>query len=225
MSTLTSIVTRMLEDHLSDPNGTLFLSARCLRWANDAHREVLRKHRQLRGLRAMTKIEDFSVSAATETYDLSGLTKPFRELRRLWFIPTNGTPVPMEPIPDGNEEQWKQGSGGVTSPDIVPGYFLQSDNEKTYLHVLPLSDGARTLRAHYEFGLADIAGGATLSSPADYDDLVAALGARRAWRSKQQTDEALEAFIASRWLDFDEEFSRGAATSRPARVRDEVDIF
>lgn len=226
MSTVSSVLTRVRNDHLQDPNALEWSDARLTRYVNDAHRWLIDELRNVPGSRWGVEIDTFSIAADTETYDLSGLTgvgstREFIGIRRLYHIPPNAVPVAMEPLEDGDEDSARLGTQLTVTGYQTPRYFTRSSGGSDTLHVLPKASGSRDFRVYWRYTPAELTSGQSLETRAAWDDLVAAQAARRARMGEGEVDDDLNGWIEMRLEQVKAQASRQDASAVGRMIRDE----
>lgn len=210
MSTIDSIETRVRYT-LQETTASEWTQAQIFQYVNEAHRRAATILGRVPNSGFFENFETVSVSSNTETYDLSGLTYLFAAIKRVWYVPSNGTkPIELFPYQPGTEDDYRDGSATTRSGDFPPsGYFLRRTAGTDYLHFLPLSsDTARSFRIYYRLTPAILTTGQSLHTPAAYDDWIAMMAARLALRDEGMSDDRLDADIEERQQEVIEDAAR-----------------
>lgn len=149
--------------------------------------------------------ESITVSANTETYAVSGLTKSFVAVRYIDWLSNANVQQPMEIIQEGDENLYRQptiqAGGG-----LVPSYFLRDGN----LHILPTSPSSQTYYVTYQWIPAvKTSGTDTTETPAEYDDMLLARAAFDAMGREGESEKTFKEKYAVRLDEIEGyEFSR-----------------
>lgn len=174
MGTSYSNLVTYLRDDIRESSADEWTDAQLARYLSRAEQWFARWLSALRNSGRFLYEEQFTLSASTETYDTTGLTKAdgtaghLTAIRRIDKLVANNVWQPCQMIREGQEHFYRYPSTVPAQPWAVPGYYLRDSD----LVFLPTISESQTLRINYSWIPVAKGTGGTAETPVEYDDIL-----------------------------------------------------
>ena len=201
-------------------------------YINDFIQEIAGIAGQMPRCGLFTWADDIVVPTNTESIDLldpaTGLTYEFAAVKRLYHVPTQGSYIPVEGAPVGEEEMFRRQT--IVNSDSAPTYFLRHPastvtRRSRTLHLLPLANGPRNLRLVYRYYPKTMIPADVIPFPAVYDSMLALGAARAGFRANGIADDVVTGGLAEKVSGFLNEHSATQGEDATYGGRDDMGSY
>lgn len=213
MSTVSTVLAN-LRTRLDETSANEWTDAQLIGYIADAEQWLASRLGKLVGSGRFRYRDTISLSASTETYALSSLTKRFAEVIEIQMLWQNQY-IDLPCLHDGDDGMLRSAST-VVPASVIPHYAIFADT----LKFLPVSSEARTLYLLYRYLPSfKTSSGESLETPQDWDHLLVLRAAHFANSDAGQVNTSFDEEYAALVAEMEDREAGRAFGSRKETVR------